>query len=173
MQVTLWMSTSLNGFIARPNNEEDFISHDSWLEWIKYIKQIGCIIWGRKTYEIVKAWDKAYLNDLKGIKVIIVSTDGAFKVEEGFEQADSPQVALDLLTKQGFTHAVLTGCATLNTSFAKLGLINEVIVNLEPVIIGAGIPLFSPEIFDLRLTLIDTRQINHLTQLHYRAIKSK
>ena len=39
---------------------------------------------------------------------------------------------------------VVTGGSKMNSSFAKSGLIDEVILNVEPVIIGEGIPLFDP-----------------------------
>ena len=169
MRVILWMAMSLNGIIARENNEEDFISHDSWLEWIKWVRKNRCVIWGRKTHEVVKGWDKQYLEDLKGVKVVVVSVDKSYKVGEGFELANSPKEALERLEKDGFETAVITGGATLNSSFAKAGLIDEVVLNVEPVIIGKGIPLFSPEIFDLKLQLVGTEKLNGgIVQFHYK-----
>lgn len=171
MIVTLWMAMSLNGYIARKNNSEDFISEDSWESWIKFVKRSGCLIWGRKTYEIVKTWDASHLDDLKDFKIVVVSTDNNLKVDDGVEVASSPKEALKILEDQGFTSAVLTGGSQLNSAFAKLKLIDDVIVNLEPVIIGQGIPLFSPENFNLNLSLDTTRQVGHLTVLHYNVLK--
>jgi dihydrofolate reductase len=169
MKVILWMAMSLNGIIARENNEEDFISHNSWLEWLKWVRKSGCVIWGRKTHEVVRGWDKQYLEDLKGVKVVVVSADKNYKVGEGFELASSPEGTLEKLAKDGFESAVVTGGATLNSSFAKAGLIDEVVLNVEPVIIGKGIPLFSPEIFDLKLQLVGTEKLKDgIVQLHYK-----
>src|SRR3972149_11085453 len=100
MRVLLWMGMSLNGIIARENNEEDFISHDCWLAWLEVLRTNGCLLFGRKTYEIVKSWDKQYINDLKGIKVIVVSFNKKYLVDEGFELASSPQESLQKLEKQ-------------------------------------------------------------------------
>ena len=159
---------SLNGIIARENNEEDFISHDSWLEWLKWVRKSGCVIWGRKTHEVVKGWDKQYLEDLKGVKAVVVSSDENYKVGEGFELANSPEEALEKLAKDGFESAVVTGGATLNSSFAKAGLIDEVVLNVEPVVIGKGIPLFSPDVFDLKLKLLESKKLNEdVVQLRY------
>ena len=159
---------SLNGIIARENNEEDFISHDSWLEWLKWVRKSGCVIWGRKTHEVVKGWDKQYLEDLKGVKVVVVSADKNYKVGEGFELASSPEEALGKLEKDGFEAAVLTGGATLNSSFAKAGLVDEIVLNVEPVIVGKGIPLFSPDVFDLKLKLLESKKLNgDIVQLRY------
>ena len=66
------MATSLNGMIARPNNEEDFLSEDTWLEWLRWIREVGCVIFGRKTYEVVRGYGEESLQDLKGIKIMVV-----------------------------------------------------------------------------------------------------
>jgi len=159
---------SLNGIIARENNKEDFISHDSWQEWLKWVRESGCVIWGRKTHEVVRGWDKQYLEDLKGVKVVVVSTKKDYEVGEKFELAGSPEEALEKLTKDGFESVVVTGGATLNSSFAKAGLIDEVVLNVEPVAIGKGIPLFSPDVFDLKLKLLESKKLNEdVVQLRY------
>lgn len=163
---------SLNGIIARENNEEDFISHDSWLSWLKFIRQCGCIIWGRKTYEIVRGWDKQYLKDLKGLRVVTISSNPSFDIQEGFELAKSPEDAISKLETSGFKTAVLTGGSKLNSSFAKMGLINEVVFNIEPIVVGKGIPVFNPDAFDLKLNLLDTQKSNDgINTIHYEVIK--
>jgi len=44
MKVVLYTAISINGIIARENNEEDFISHENWKEFIRLSKEIGCIV---------------------------------------------------------------------------------------------------------------------------------
>ncbi|MDP1722507.1 MAG: dihydrofolate reductase family protein [Candidatus Gottesmanbacteria bacterium] len=127
---------------------------------------------GEKTYEIIKTWGQEYLDDLKGIKVIIVSTNNKFEVGEGFTLAQSPQDALAQARHFGVKCVTLTGGSHINSSFAKLGLIDEVILNVEPVIIGEGIPLFAPTFFDLKLELLSMTQSKGKTiQLHYKVVK--
>lgn len=168
----MWMGISLNGYIAGEDNNEDFISHDCWLAWLEAIRKHGCMVWGRKTHEIVKTWPKSYFDDIKGIKVVCVSSDKNFQTGPGFELVDSPQAAIATLEKQGFTSMVLTGGSTLNSAFAKLNLIDEVILNIEPVIEGKGIPLFHHDDFELKLELIEMRPSKGKTiQLHYQVVK--
>ena len=62
----------------------------------------------------------------------------------------------------------------MNTAFAKLGLIDEVILNVEPIIEGKGIPLFKPEVFELKLELIEMKKSKGKTiQLHYKVVKTR
>lgn len=166
------MAMSVNGIIARENNEEDFISHDSWLGWLDAIRPVGYLIWGRKTHEVVKKWPKEYFDNLKGIRVIVVSSNPDYETGDGFELAESPKDALSRLEKDGAKEVVLTGGSTVNSSFAKLGLIDEVILNIEPVIVGKGIPLFNPDLFDLKLELVQMKPSKSKTiQLHYKVTK--
>ncbi len=174
MKVIMWMGMSLNGIIAGEDNSEEFISHDYWLAWLEAIRQHGCMVWGRKTHEVVKTWPKEYFEDIKGIKVVVVSTKADFDTGPGFELVNTPQAAIATLEKQGFKSMVLTGGSTLNAAFAKLGLIDEVVVNVEPVIEGKGIPLFKPEDFELKLALVEMKKSKGKTiQLHYKVVKTR
>ena len=92
MKVIMWMGMSLNGYIAGEDNNEDFISHDCWVSWLEAIRQHGCIIWGRKTYQVVKTWPQAYFNDIQGDKNRYCLTQTKdFKVDSGFQLAHSPK----------------------------------------------------------------------------------
>ena len=172
MKVILWMAMSVNGIIARENNEEDFISHDNWLAWLEAIRPVGNIIWGRKTHEVVKKWPSEYFSDLKGLRVLIVSSNPNYQVGDGFELVRSPEEALASLEKDGIKEVIVTGGSTINSALAKLNLLDEVVVNIEPVIVGKGIPLFNPDLFDLKLELIEMKSSKGKTiQLRYRVVK--
>lgn len=173
MKVILYMAISLNGIIARENNEEDFLSHNNWLTFVELAHKTGCMIWGRKTHDVVRTWGKEYWNEIKDVKKVIVSSKTDSKLEEGCISATSPQDALTKLVKQGFDSVVLTGGSTLNSSFAKAGLIDEVIVNVEPVVIGKGIALFNPDDFDLNMELLKTKTLGHgIIQIRYKVRKT-
>ena len=172
MKVTLFMAISLNGIIATLDNKEEFLSHANWDEFVKVVQKRGCLIWGRKTYELVRKWDKSYLDPFKNIVKVIISRDKNLKLDPGFVLVDSPQQALQLLKEKDFKEVILTGGSTLNTSFAKLNLIEEVILNVEPVIEGKGIPVFKADDFELKLELIEMRKSKGKTiQLHYKVVR--
>jgi dihydrofolate reductase len=73
MKVKLFMAISLNAIIATKEGSEDFLSNDNWKQFVKLVKNIGCFIWGRKTYEAVSKWEGDYLNDLKDATKVILS----------------------------------------------------------------------------------------------------
>jgi dihydrofolate reductase len=170
MKIILTMAISANGMIATSSGSEDFLSHANWIQFVKLANKVGCFVWGRKTYEAVSQWEGDYLLDLKNVKKVIVSKSD-IELTEGFDLANSPEEAINFLEKAGFSEVIITGGATLNSEFAKRGLINEVIFDVNPAILGSGIPVFHPDDFELRLQLTSSEKIDDdIVELRYKVI---
>lgn len=128
-------------------------------------------MWGRKTYEAVMQWEGDYLKDLEGVTKIIISRS-TIELKEGFTLAHSPEEAIKMLEGKGFKEAIITGGSTINSEFAKRGLIDEVIFDVNPSILGEGIPVFHPSDFELSLELIDAEKISDgIVELQYKVKK--
>lgn len=163
------MAVSANGLIARENGDEDFLSHENWNKFCDLANKHKNFIVGRKTYEAVKNWKDGYGFDDIDVEKVVVSRDSSYSLDGSYALASSPQDALAKLVEKGFRETLLTGGSALNTAFAKEGLINEIILNVEPVIIGKGIPLFSLEEFELSTTLVSTSKSDAgIVTLHYK-----
>lgn len=171
MKVLLYMAMSADGMIATEDNGEDFLSHQNWLTFVELAHDAGCMIWGRKTHDIVRGWDKEYLLELSDVMKVIVSKDASFSIEEGYHLARSPKEALEILKKGDFETVILTGGSKVNASFAKEGLIDEVLLNIEPTLVGRGIPLFSDQSLDMHLRLLSSKDLGGIVQLHYEVEK--
>lgn len=172
MKIILHMAISLKGMVARENDDTDFLSHDNWTIFVALAHQTGALLWGRKTHEIVRTYGEEFIQELDGITRIVISSDSHLKLEPGWHVASSPQEAETLLAAADQEQALLVGGARLNTAFAQAGLIDQVIINLESVIVGCGIPLFAPEAFDLPLQLLEIKHVrDEIIQLHYRVRK--
>ena len=171
MQVTLFMAISADGFIAKENGSEDFLSHENWNCFCRSLKKYKNLIWGRKTYEAVKKWGGNYFKSLKGIEKIIISNNKSFRPEAGWTLAASPAAALRVLAKKGFKSALLSGGSKLNSAFARAKLLDRVMLNVEPIIIGRGIALFDPSRFNLRLKLLSARTLKRgILTLEYKVL---
>jgi riboflavin biosynthesis pyrimidine reductase len=67
---------------------------------------------------------------------------------------------------------IITGGSTLNSAFTKRGLIDEVIVDVNPAVIGDGIPVFAVTYFELKLKLLNVEKISDdIVELHYQVKK--
>lgn len=168
MKVILYMAQTVNGIIARENFEEDFLSNENWKVSMGLINKYKCFIIGRKTYEEVKKWKDFNFDDIKSVK-IVVSRDNNFRVDKSYLIASSPQDAMGKANKLGFKKIILTGGGSINSSFMKAGLIDEIIVNIEPFVLGKGVKIFSEENFENKLKLLKIKKLKSgIVQLHYK-----
>ena|SRR3989344_7491057 len=168
MKVILTAAVSANGMIATKDGSEDFLPHANWIQFISLARKTGNFIWGRKTYETVTKWGDDYFKDLKGVKKIIISKKN-LNLKEGFELAHSPEEAIKILENYGYKEAVVAGGSTIYTEFVKKELADEIIFDLNPSILGSGIPVFQSSLFELSLELINSQEFpDGILELHYR-----
>ena len=163
---------SINGLIADEKGREDPFSNANWHEFVADTQKVGCLVWGRKTYETVRTLSKEYLDPLSKVVKVVLTSNLTYQVDKGWELTHSPQEAISLLENRGFAEMIITGGSTNNTSFAKLGLIDEMLLDVENIILGKGVPLFKPDDFELGLQLLGTEKVNEqITKFHYKVIK--
>ncbi len=148
--VTLFMAMSLNGMTARKNGKEDFLSHEHWRTFLALLKRHDGLIWGRRTFEVVQQWGTDYRVD---IPLVVLSHKKMDITTPNVHDVTSPDEAIEYFRAQRKRRILLGGGSTTNTAFAQAGLVDEVMVNVEPTIVGEGIPLFAPDELDLRLSL--------------------
>lgn len=171
-KIILFMAMSLNGMIASKNGDEDFLSHTNWGSFGELAKKHGCFIIGRKTYESVQKWSDYNFNNIDAKLKIVVSGGNNLKLDPPFLLAHSPKDAIKKATAMNFESAILTGGSTINSAFLEENLIDEIIINIESVIIGTGIPLFAENTLEKRLSFIEAKSIaDGILQVRYRVIK--
>jgi dihydrofolate reductase len=84
--------------------------------------------------------------------------------------AHSPQEALQVL--EDAETVIVAGGGNLNGSFLGENLVDELYIDIEPAVLGKGIPLFNGPDFDRALKLIGTKQLSeNEIQLHYQVLK--
>lgn len=171
MKVVMYMAITVNGLTARPDGTEEFLANENWDSMTELAVKYKNLIVGRKTYEINQSWPgKNNLRSLKAVKKIVVSGDSSLDLASDFTLVSSPQEALIKL--QDYPTILLIGGGTLNASFAAKNLIDEIILNIDPTVIGKGRPVFAEEDFEIKLILISSRQITkNLIQLRYRTTR--
>lgn len=171
MKVILYMAMTVNGMIARENDREDFLSDLNWNEFCRLAKSAGCFVVGRRTYDVVKKLYKNYNFDNVEAKKIVVSRNKK-SVPDGYIIVKSPKAAIKKAREIGFKNLILTGGSKLNASFMKSNLIDEMILNVEPAVLGKGITVFSENNFYSRLKLKKVKKLSSgIVQLHYKVIR--
>ena len=171
MRVVLYMAITANGLIAKPDDSNPFTSDEGWESFFKKTQEIGNVIIGKTTFDVMNA-DKQI--PLKNCFTIVVThqkmIDG---VEENIFFTDrTPEWILTYLEEKGFKEALLAGGSQINSLFMEQNLVDEIYLDVEPVIFTKGIPLFASSFFEAELSLLETKKLNSNTiQLHYKVKK--
>lgn len=170
MKTILYMAVSVNGFVAGENDDTSWVSGEEWKSFEKIANEAGNIVIGRRTYEIMSGAGEL---DKFGNYTVVVVTNRALRGLPRFATGvKSPEEALAILQKKEFKIALVAGGGGLNSSFLKEKLIDEVYVDVEPYVLGKGIPLFKPDDISQRLKLLEVNRFSGDTvQLHYKVEK--
>jgi len=59
MKIILYMAITINGFIAKENDDTSFVSEIEWRSFRKMIKNVGNMIIGSRTYEIMRGGEES------------------------------------------------------------------------------------------------------------------
>ena len=168
MKVVLNMAVTINGHIAKLDNNTDWVSEEEWNGWLKNVEEAGNLILGRKTYEqMLKGGE---LEDVKEVKVVVVSRRGYKTDLPNHTVVATPQDAINQFLEEDMV--VLGGGGDLNASFLKEGLVDEVYIDIEPIMFGSGIGLAYGEEFETKLKYLGIKNItDDCIQLHYKVQK--
>lgn len=169
MKVILYMAMSANGFIAKKDDDTSFISKEEWGAYADTVRKAGNVIIGRRTYEIFAKQPE--FKQLEGAKVIILSEQNFKTLDSNHLVAKSPEEALEFV--KNFEEVIVAGGSSTNKSFLEENLIDEIYLDVEPIVFGEGIPLFAPVNFKKQLELIGIKNISdNEIQLHYKVKKN-
>ncbi|MGB0044611.1 MAG: dihydrofolate reductase family protein [Terriglobales bacterium] len=160
MMVSVFIGTSLDGFIARRNGEFDFLPEGGGEPhgYDEFIASVDTLVIGRKTFETVLAFATwPYGNK----RVVVLSSKPVdFSGVRGgvVEQMGGPPVEIVAkLAASGAHHLYVDGGITIQR-FLRAGLIQRLIITRVPVLIGEGIPLFGALPRDVQLQHVATQQ---------------
>ena len=130
---------------------------------------MGCLIVGRRTYDILTKQPEFL--EFKDVVLVVVSKKQAIKlVSTKHKIAESPKKALELLND--FDEVIVAGGGILNSSFIKENLIDEMYIDIEPIVFEKGISLFQEGNFKKKLQLLGVKKISDaVVQLHYKVLK--
>lgn len=170
-KVILYISMSLDGFIANESGGLDFlnrvIKEGEDYGYQKFVDSIDTVVIGRKTYEKVIEMGYSYPHTDKNVYII---TKTARQPLDSFQfYTGSLELLIkDLKTKPG-KNIYCDGGAQLANELMRLSLIDEYIISVIPHILGNGIPLFQPNRPEQSLELISVQHFDTgLVQLHYK-----
>jgi dihydrofolate reductase len=170
---SVFIATSLDGFIARPNGDLDWLPAPDGADGEDYgykafMKTVDTLVMGRATYEkalTFPAWPYAKSK-------VVVLTSRPLPAGADSAQVDAlggePHDVMRALRERGARSIYLDGGVTIQR-FLEARLVRRLIITRIPVLLGDGLPLFGRLSRDVHLQHVDTRYWpNGFVQSEYR-----
>jgi dihydrofolate reductase len=159
MTISVFVGTSVDGFIARPNDDLDFLPEGGGEPhgYEEFMATVDALVIGRRTFEKVLTFGK-WPYGQKRVVVLSSSTIDLSTVDGVVEQmSGTPAEIVERLAATGADSLYIDGGVTIQ-QFLNAGLIERLIITRVPVLIGEGIPLFGKLLKDIPLRHVATRQ---------------
>lgn len=165
-KVILYIATSLNGFIARPDGNLDWLTctpppvSGGDYGYTELLNKISTIIMGRKTYQEVLKLDANW--HYSGFTTYIVSRQSEINIQtpDTFLLRDNLKETVQQLKYTSAKDIWLVGGGQLITTFINEDLLDTIILTIIPKIIHEGIPLFAPKPKETDWKLTDVQRFD-------------
>ncbi|MBV6522615.1 MAG: hypothetical protein MNPFHGCM_02763 [Gemmatimonadaceae bacterium] len=175
MRTTVFVGTSLDGFIARPDGALDFLDRRTGEAephgYEEFFATVDALVMGRNTFDTVMSFNSWPY----GTKpVFVLSNRPLPAIPDGAtveRLSGAPSEVVSQLSARGFGNLYVDGGHTVQ-AFLQAGQIDRLIVTRVPVLIGSGIPLFGAVRKDVPLDHIATKVYRTgLVQSEYAVVK--
>jgi dihydrofolate reductase len=165
--VTLFIATSLDGYIAGPDDDLSWLFTDTDYGFTDFYAKVDALIIGRGTYDVFRGFGEW---PYPGRRAVVVSRQPNLEIhspDTTHHSGDLPAL-IENLERDGYRNVWLVGGGELVRSFLERGLLDRVTVSLHPVLLGRGVPLF-PSGFPKTLLMFQDAEAyeSGLVQLNY------
>jgi len=185
MRRVVWlMHVSLDGFVAGPNGEIDWVKFDDALveDVQNLVDTADTALFGRVTYQLMESYwptvadsPTATKHDLDHARWVnpapkIVFSKTLRNVQWRNTRIVKEHIGEEIgrLQKQPGKNLILFASPTLGSTFMNLDLIDEYFFNVNPIVLGKGKPLFKDENEMRRLKLLESKTFdNGVVSLRY------
>ena len=174
--LSLYIATSLDGYIAKPNDDLSFLKlvekEGEDYGYAEFTSTIDTIILGRKTYDwVLKEIGASHYDNGERNVYVITRTERPDVGKTKFYTGDLTELVRQLKSENG-KNIYCDGGAEIVNELLKNDLIDELIISVVPVLVGDGTRLFKDGRPEQQLELVNTKTFDTgLTQLHYRRKK--
>lgn len=170
MEITLYIATTADGFIATLDGSSDWVSDVDAISFEAAAKERGAIILGRKTFE-------QYHGEIYPMQDVINFVLTSSPIEELSDASvkfvgGDPQDIIKSIEAEGVTRALLVGGSHANGTFLRAGFVDKVIISVHPLFLGSGMPVFADSDMTQKLRFdASERMDDGLIKLYYTVSK--
>lgn len=163
-KVSVFIATSLDGYIARPNGDLDWLDTANAtvpdgedFGYGELMQTVDALVMGRKSYEKVLSFSVWPYGDTP----VTVMSRNPISFPDNLPRtiqhsSEQPQELYSRLASEDVSHIYIDGGNTIQR-FLATGLVAELTITIIPVILGDGISLFGPTASDLSLMCVGAK----------------
>ena len=173
MTATVFVGTSVDGFIARPDGTFDFLDEGGGEPhgYEEFFATVDALVIGRHTFETVLAFPEWPYGDKRVVVLSSRPLDLSGVRGKVEQMSGSPAEIVSRMAATGAHHLYVDGGITVQR-FLREGLVDRLVISRVPVLIGQGIPLFGVLPHDVRLRHVATRSYpGGLVQSEYEVVR--
>jgi dihydrofolate reductase len=169
-KVILYIATSADGYIAKPNDDLSFLSRVQQegedYGYTHFVASIDTVILGRKTYDWVMKQVSEFPHAYK--KTYIITRTPKASIGNAQFYTGNVQGLVNKLKNEKGRNIFVDGGAEIVNELLKDNLIDEFIISVIPVLLGGGTRLFKEGFSEINLKLLSAKAFDKgLVQLHY------
>lgn len=151
------VAASLDGFIAGPDGEFDWIPHDPAVDFQALFARVDTVLLGRRSFELVRKMEGAPWGPEAHLYVFSRTLRPEDHRDVTVVAAGAAEVVAGLRAEAGEGEIWLFGGGSLFASLLAAGQVDRVEVTVVPVLLGEGVPLLSAGTPRTALELVDTQ----------------
>lgn len=169
MKVTVYVATTINGYIAKEDGNSEWVSPSDYEEFTSTLKNAGVTIMGKNTYLVCKeSGDFPFEDTLNIVLTHDPQLLSQTKTDTTLFTDKDIQSLLTDLDQQGYSQAVVIGGSATISEFFKTNVVDEIVLCIHPLLFGKGMLLLNVEDLAQELVLQNVRQAqNGLVKLTY------
>jgi len=150
------VAMSLDGYIAGPNGEFDWIPMDETIDWAAFMGRFDTVLVGRKTYEVAtRPGSAASLPDMRTF--VFARTLRAGEHPSVTVVSENTASVVEALRQESGKDIWLMGGGVLFRSLLEAGQVDAVETGVVPILLGRGLPLLPSLSRPVRLALTKTQ----------------
>lgn len=154
-KVILFIACSLDGYIAGPNHEIDWLFTDHDYGYTPFFSGVDTVVMGRKTWMVSRSFSAWPFGDTAvyvfSHSMSVVAEDHITIVKE------EPSTLINRLRELPGENIWLVGGGDLIRQFLQADLIDEFVISIHPILLGGGVPLFPAGFPPTRLSTVNSR----------------
>ncbi|TXK46446.1 dihydrofolate reductase [Pontibacter qinzhouensis] len=177
-KIILYIAASLDGFIARPDgnidwlHDEDFALPGEDFHYSSFLETIDTTLMGNSTYQVIQGFETPFPYTDKTNYVFTRNPEHQDDAFVKFVSSDATGFIKELKQQPG-KDIWLIGGGQLNTLVLEAGLLDEIVLTYIPILLGTGIPLFAAGLQEHKLQVESNHCFdNGFVQLTLRPAKS-